>query len=157
MSIPLLIFDCEGDLFDVEISEGNFHRLNISSEEPRYINLGRAAHMPDGTVKIPVRVSSAFNVKSFGFELEYEADKMTFIGVEKGNLTEDFMAVQGNEIEFGRVMIGAYSLSGIQEKRKGILLELIFSVEQKGGEVKVVKTFDDIDYFIIQRGKIRVE
>ena len=155
-SMPLLIFNLEGDLLNADTAEGNFHRLKLFSDEPRYINLGKAIHMHDGTVRVPVRVSTAFNVKSFGFKLEYAADKMTFIGVEKGSLTEDFVEVRGNEIEFGRVMIGAYSLSRIQEKRQDTLLELVFSIEEEGGEINVIKIFDDIENYIIQRGKIRV-
>jgi hypothetical protein len=156
-SLPLIIFNCEGDLFHAEISEGNFHRLNLLSAEPRYLDLGRAVWMPDGTIRIPVRVSNPFGVKSFGLKLEYAADKLTFIRVEKRKLTRDFHVVNGNEREFGKVMIGGYSLSGIQEKREDSLAELVFSVEEEGGEVKVVTTFDDIQNFIIRKGKTKVE
>ncbi|MDH5743362.1 MAG: cohesin domain-containing protein, partial [Candidatus Aminicenantes bacterium] len=104
-----------------------------------------------GMLMVPVKVTNAFGVKAFGLEVNYCADKMTFVGVNQTDLTDDFVAVDGNDIERGMVRIGGYSRSGIQDRSDGILVELVFQVREPGGEVEIVKAFDDLKEFIITR------
>ncbi|MGD8540072.1 MAG: cohesin domain-containing protein [Candidatus Aminicenantes bacterium] len=100
---------------------------------------------------IPVEVTDAFDMKAFGLEVKYSADKMTFLGVEPTELTRDFVAVDGNEVSSGVVRIGGYSMSGIQDMKSGGLVELVFQVSESGGQVEITRILDDLqDYLIVK-------
>jgi hypothetical protein len=74
---------------------------------------------------------------------------MTFLGVEPTELTGDFVAVAGNELENGVVRIGGYSMSGIQDMANGTLVELIFQLSEARGEVEIIRVVDDLKDFLI--------
>lgn len=112
--------------------------------------------MPDGTLRIPVKVSSAFNIKSFGLEIKYPTEKMVFAGINRGELIKNFTAVEGNELEPGVVRVGGYSMSGIQERKPGMLVEIVFWIKEMDGKIEIVKLVDDIQDFIIQKRRIRM-
>jgi hypothetical protein len=96
-------------------------------------------------------VTDAFDMKAFGLELRYSADKMTFLGVEPTELTRDFVAVDGNEVASGVVRIGGYSMSGIQDMGSGVLVELVFQVSESGGDIEITRILDDLkDYLILK-------
>jgi hypothetical protein len=96
-------------------------------------------------------VTDAFDMKAFGLELRYSADKMTFLGVGPTELTRDFVAVDGNEVASGVVKIGGYSMSGIQDMSSGVLVELVFQVSESGGDIEITRILDDLkDYLIVR-------
>ena len=78
---------------------------------------------------------------------------MFFIGVDRGELTKNFIELDGNEIETGFVRVGGYGLSEIQKRSPGILFELIFSIHSKADEIEILEIFDDIQDFIVEKGK----
>jgi hypothetical protein len=156
-SLPIIVFNPGKDLFNVEIDDGVFFGLDYFDEHERFLSLGKARIMPDRTLRIPVKVSSAFNIKSFGMEIKYPTEKMLFAGINRGELTKNFTAVEGNESEQGVVRVGGYSMSGIQERKPGILVEMIFLVKETGGKIEIVKLVDDIQDFIIQKRRIRMD
>ena len=80
---------------------------------------------------------------------KYSADMMYFVGVKQTDLTRDFVAVDGNDIERGVIRIGGYSMSGIQDRQNGILAELVFQVRESGGELEIIKVMDDVKDFIV--------
>ncbi len=153
--LPIIVFNPGKDLFNVEIDDGSFFGLEYFDEQERFLSLGKASIMPDRTQRMPVKVSSAFNIKSFGIEIKYPTEKMSFAGINRGELTKDFTAVEGNESEPGVVRVGGYNMSGIQERRSGTLVELVFLVNGKGGKLEIVELVDDIQDFIIQNERIR--
>ena len=155
-SLPIIVFNPGRDLFNVEIDDGTFFGLEYFDEHERFLSLGKARIRPDMTLRIPVKVSSAFDIKSFGLEIKYPTEKMLFLGINRGELTENFTAVEGNESEPGIVRIGGYSMSGIQDRKPGILVEMVFLVKGVGGKVEIVKLVDDIQDFMIQNGRIRL-
>jgi hypothetical protein len=155
-SLPIIVFNPGKDLFNVEIDEGIFFGLDYFDEHERFLSLGKARIMPDRTLRIPVKVSSAFNIKAFGMEIKYPTEKMLFAGINRGELTKSFTAVEGNESEQGIMRVGGYNMSGIQERKPGTLVELIFFVKETGGKIEILKLVDDIQDFIIQKRKIRM-
>jgi hypothetical protein len=155
-SLPIIVSNLSEDLFNVEASEGTFIALNYSKKETRFLSLGEAYIALDGTLRIPVEVSNAFNMKSFGLELKYSAKKLLFMGITRGTMTEDFLEVEGNELKAGIVRVGGYSMSGIQEEGAGALVELVFYMKENGGEVEIVKLVDDIRDFLISRRSIKI-
>ena len=81
---------------------------------------------------------------------------MLFAGINRGELTKNFVAVEGNESEPGKVRIGGYSTSGIQERKPGVLVEIVFWIKETDGEIEIVKLVDDIQDFIIQKRRIKI-
>ena len=156
-SLPIILFNPGKDLFNVEIDDGTFLGLEYFDEQTRFLSLGKATIRPDRTLRIPVKVSSAFNIKSFGLEIKYPKEKMLFIGINRGELTNNFTAVEGNELEPGVVRVGGYSMSGIQERKPGILVEIVFLIKEMDGKIEIVKLVDDIQDFIIQKRRIRMK
>jgi len=155
-SVPITVFNQDKDLFRVEVDEATFTGVDYFKDETRFLSFGEAIIAPDRTLRIPVEVSSAFNMKSFGLELKYLTEKMLLIGVNKEALTEDFMAFEGNELEEGIVRVGGYSLSGVQEEGPGVLFELVFYTKEKGGEVEIIKLIDDIKDYVINKRNIEI-
>jgi hypothetical protein len=155
-NLPLIVFNPGRDLFDVEIDDGTFLGLEYFNEHERFLSLGNAIIMPDKTLRIPVKVSSAFNIKSFGLEIKYPKEKMLFAGINRGELTENFTTVEGNESEPGIVRVGGYSMSGIQEREPGMLVEIVLFIKEMDGKIEIVNLVDDIQDFIVRQRKIRV-
>jgi hypothetical protein len=156
-NLPIIVFNPGQDLFNVEIDDGTFLGLEYFNEHERFLNLGKAIITPDNTLRIPVKVSNAFNIKSFGLEIKYPQEKMLFAGINRGALTKNFTTVEGNESEPGIVRVGGYNASGIQEREPGILAEIVFFVKDMDGKIEIINLVDDIQDFIVQKRRIRVD
>jgi hypothetical protein len=149
-SAPVVLNSLSGDMCRVDAESMVFVRMKPLRDEENSLSLGKGVER-GGTWVVPVKVTSAFGVKAFGLEVNYSVDKMTFVGVNRTNLTEDFVAVDGNEIERGVVRIGGYSMSGIQDMSDGVLVELMFQVREPGGEVGIMHAVDDLKEFSITK------
>ena len=51
-------------------------------------------------------------IKVFGLEVKFDADRLRFRRIENGNLTESWAAVDGNEISTGTLRVGGFMGSG---------------------------------------------
>jgi hypothetical protein len=69
-------------------------------------------------------------IKVFGLELKFDADKLRFRRIEDGNLTEGWAAVDGNEINSGTLRVGGFMGSGnpITQGTTGNIAEVKFKV-----------------------------
>lgn len=145
---PIVLNNLGGDIF----SMGNEGMIHVRPEDFRshgnILSLGKGIER-EGMLAVPVEVSNAFGMKAFGFEVKYSSDKMTFIGVNQTDLTKEFVAVDGNEIDEDVIRIGGYAKSGIQDMNGGILVELVFQVRDSGGKAEIVDVMDDLKEFII--------
>jgi len=155
--LPLIILNPGGDILTVKIREGFFARIQEDWLDNRFLRFGDPVHRPDGTVSVPVKVSSAFNMKAFGMELEFSHQSLTFVSVEKSKLTEDFIAVDGAEIEPGLIRVGGYGMSAIQDLNPGTLFNVIFTVPVGMAEIEIVNLLDDLQLYTIHAGKTRIQ
>jgi hypothetical protein len=137
-----------GDILDAEAGSSMFVCGEDVTGKERSLTLGHG-RKSGGLLVVPLEVTDAFDMKAFGLEVTYEADKMTFLGVEPTELTRDFVAVDGNEVAHGVVNIGGYSMSGIQEMTSGVLVELIFQTSESGGDIAITRILDDLKDFLI--------
>lgn len=149
-SANIVLSNLTGDIFDAEAGSSTFLYGNdlIFNERSLHINQGKKS---GELLVLPVEVSGAFGMNAFGLELKYSPDKMTFLGVESTELTKDFLAVKGNELTKGVVRIGGYSMSGIQDMSRGILVKLIFLPSEYDGTVEIIRVDDDLKDFLIIR------
>jgi len=51
-------------------------------------------------------------IKVFGLEVTFDADKLEFRRIEEGSLTESWAAVDGNEVSRGTLRVGGFMGSG---------------------------------------------
>ncbi len=143
------IFNPQGDIYDYEVRKGQFLRVKPSEEEPCFINLGQDYLHKDGTLRIPVEVSSAFKMKSFGMEFKYAQDQLIFLGVERAGVSQDFMALEGTEVKPGKLRVGGFSLSQYSKRGRTTLFELVFSPSGDEYSLEIIQLLDDLyDYFI---------
>jgi hypothetical protein len=149
-SAPVVLNSLSGDMCRVDAESMVFVQTKLLRDEESSVSLGKGREQK-GMLVVPVRISNAFGMKAFGFEVNFSPHKMAFVGVNRTDLTEDFVAVDGNDIERGLVRIGGYSMNGIQDTGGGILVELVFHVREPGGEVKIIRAFDDLKRFNITR------
>jgi hypothetical protein len=137
-----------GDISEAEAGSSTFVCGSDLTGPERNLTL-RHGRKSRGLLVVPVEVTDAFDMKAFGLELKYSADKMTFLGVEPTELTRDFVAVDGNEVANGVVRIGGYAMSGIQDMRSGVLVELIFQTSESGGDIEITRILDDLKNYLI--------
>ena len=155
--LPIILFNPDQDVLNAEIRQGSFVRVDPGIQEPGWIILGRAVHELDGTVRIPVRVSRVFNMKSFGMEFRFSDKTLHFAGVERSDISKDFLALEGYEVEEGLVRIGGYGMNQVQKKSPGVLFNLIFFNSGGKGEVELIDLFDDLRYFEFRKRNTRIE
>jgi len=69
-------------------------------------------------------------IKVFGLEVTFDADKLEFRRIEKGTLTESWTAVDGNEISRGTLRVGGFMGSGdpITQGTTGEIVEVKLKV-----------------------------
>lgn len=69
-------------------------------------------------------------IKVFGLDLTFDADLIQFQRVNKGTLTGDWAAVDGNEIRSGTLKVGGFAGSGspIPAMSRGIIAEIVLKV-----------------------------
>ena len=69
-------------------------------------------------------------IKVFGLEVKFDADKLKFRRIEAGNLTESWTAVDGNEISNGTLRVGGFvgSANPIVQGTTGIIAEIKLKV-----------------------------
>ena len=69
-------------------------------------------------------------IKVFGLEVKFDADKLKFRRIEAGNLTESWAAVDGNEISNGTLRVGGFagSANPVVQGTTGIIAEIKLKV-----------------------------
>jgi len=157
MSLPIIILNAYGDIANAVPVDGSFTRLSEERMVTRFLNLGNPRQMSDGTVRVPVKVNTAFLLKAFGLVVQYSTDGLTFVGVERGESTEDFVMLDGAEVKAGKLKVGGFGMSEILELKPTTLFYLVFNVHGSGGDVEIVRLMDDLIHYVIQNGRTYVQ
>jgi urease beta subunit len=157
LSLPILVLNPERDIVDAETRQGNFLRLNNRGENTRVISLEGFISRDGSIARVVVESSSLFSLKAFGLDISYSKEKMTFLAVRRPGPLGEFVSLEGNEIEPGLVRVGGYRMTEDQKTNPGWLVELIFAVREKGGEVSLRGLTDDIANALVARGNLRID
>ncbi len=145
-SASIILNSLSGDIRCSDAESHIFVRPEPLRGEENRVTLGRGVEH-GGVLVVPVKVTDSLGMKAFGLEIKYSSDKMTFVGIQRTALTEDFVAVDGNDLGAGLLRVGGYSMSGIEDFNEGVLVELLFQVDEPGGEIEIMDTFDDLKGF----------
>jgi hypothetical protein len=149
----ILLNNLGGDVFMTEMESMIYVKPDYYDENENVMALGEGINR-EGMFVVPVEVNSAFGMKAFGFDVSYSSDKMTFIKVNPTELTKDFVAVDGNDVDKDVVRIGGFSTSGIQDMNSGILVELVFRAKESGGMAEIVSVTDDLEEFTVLNSRV---
>lgn len=148
----LVVYNPEGDLLKSESRNGRIVIEETSYAEPPTIELGAARPQSDGTLAVPIIVSETFGIGAFGIELGYDQNGLQFLGVRKAERTQNFTAVDGQADEMGRLRVGGYHVSGIQEKGHGEIVELVFlPLKMNLQKLEIREVVDDVSLFMIKK------
>ncbi|MBF0450237.1 MAG: PKD domain-containing protein [Candidatus Magnetomorum sp.] len=86
---------------------------------------------PGGLVKVPVRINRAPNgISSFGFEIVYDTEMLSYKSYEKGALVENFDYFDARLISEGLIRCGGAKNNGIMSGASGSVLFLEFEIKQ---------------------------
>ncbi|MBN1999207.1 S8 family serine peptidase, partial [candidate division KSB1 bacterium] len=106
-------------------------------------------------------VKSNTLVDAFGFDVVYDADHLQLSAVEKGDLTQDWIQFQGQEVEAGRIRIGGFNMNAIESDVSGALARLHFQVicdfcdSCSTSRLLIQSVRDDIQYYNVWNGTFR--
>jgi hypothetical protein len=122
---------------------------------------------------VPILVDSASEISAFGFDLEFPADKLMFIGLERTALTESYSQLDANIIlpeyseekvgrkeNYSTLRVGGYKTDLTFNASSGVLVTLVFRVERDlAGEapLSVTATYDDIKHASVNNGLIKLK
>jgi hypothetical protein len=157
ISLPITILSAYGDILHAKLIDGSITRLDNEWVLSRFLNLGKARQMSDGTVRVPLKVNTGFLLKAFGLVIQYSAENLTFVGIERGKLTKDFVSLDGAEVKPGKLKVGGFAMSEILELEPGTLFYLVFSKHGAGGEVEILRLVDDLHHYVIQNGQTKIQ
>ncbi len=111
-------------------------------------------------VLMPVVISNTPNVSSYTFDLLFDSTQIEFIGIDKSQtLSEDFLLVDANEIEPGRLRIGGAAFLADPIQQDGVLVFLTFRILPDvsiNPTVSIDRMLDDIADFNTSPGTINV-
>ena len=89
--------------------------------------------------------------------MQYSTENLTFVGIERGKLTEDFVSLDAAEVKSGRLKVGGFAMSEILELEPGTLFYLVFSKHGTSGEVEILRLMDDLHHYVIQNGQTVIQ
>jgi hypothetical protein len=93
------------------------------------LRLNQTSGCPGEEITIPVKVDNQQGLKSFGFDLGYPDELLTFVEVTASNMTKEWQALDGKENIAGTVTIGGYHSEAINSSNTDVLLEVTFKVK----------------------------
>ncbi|MEE4312427.1 MAG: cohesin domain-containing protein, partial [candidate division KSB1 bacterium] len=117
-------FDVSDDYFSIDCPGGG-------PCVPPYVKIDSIMAVAGMDIEVPVRISG--NVKAidaFGLRVVYCADKLTFLGVRKGDLTESFSFFDGSESSPGNLTIGGFHTTQIPVNSDGAIAIIDLHVDE---------------------------
>ncbi|MFC2164310.1 cohesin domain-containing protein [Acidobacteriota bacterium] len=155
--VSLEILRVDGDISDAEMGEGVLIQQDKYSEGMNFLSFGDAIVLADSTVRVPVLINQSSGIQAFGMDFEFSHDKLEFAGVEPVGVAGDFLVVEGNLIDKGRMRFGGFNISPLVASPGSVLCELVFRMKERGGIVKIVDLVDDIKNSIVVKKEIIIE
>jgi PKD repeat protein len=112
---------------------------NLIVDENRYII--------DEFLFVPIIIDNAFNLKAFGFDLQFHAESLDFIRLENTEFSNTFDKIGANQIDRGLIRVGGYAGSPVVTKSPEVLVTLVFRIRKKENEpffLSIINAFDDL-------------
>jgi len=120
------------------------------------LSLSQTSGNPEQEIAISIRANNPRGLKSFGFDLGYPDELLSFVKVSNKNLTENWQALDGKQNVTGTITLGGFNPKEISSSKPGILLEVIFKVKEGiagSGDLWLFNLTDDVANAEIKFGK----
>jgi hypothetical protein len=158
--------DCSGN------SRAATMAMTIYKEVPNAsLSVNSFAAIGGQDIYVPILIDSPLEISAFGFDLEFPADKLIFIALERTALTESYGQLDANVIlpEYSEekvekkenssiLRVGGYKTDLTFNASSGVLVTLVFRVERDLGEeapLSVTATYDDIKHASVKNGLVQ--
>ena len=102
---------------------------------------------PGEFISVPIIIDNPAGLTSFGFDLLFDAKALEFVGIEKTEILNDFLQVQGREVVKGMARIGGYSYVPVPHSSPDELVRLVFKVNAETPQQTfflIVHLYDDL-------------
>jgi hypothetical protein len=94
------------------------------------LNLAQVNAGPGEEFTVPIEVNNPNGLKSFGFDLGYPNELLSFVKVTATNLTKEWRGLAGKENVPGTITIGGFNAEAINSTQPGALLAVTFMVQE---------------------------
>jgi PKD repeat protein len=149
--------DCSGSSRAASLSMQGTGFTNVN------LIINNVAFTPGQDILIPVIIESESDIRAFGFDLAFPSNVLTFIGLERTDLTKRFDQLDANVIPYQAIIlmnsqvlrVGGYKTTPGVNPSCGVLVTLIFRVTGKTKDpnlVSVIATYDHIQNASIRNG-----
>jgi len=134
----------------------------LSSPKTNLI-INDAVFSPNKEIIIPVIADSVIEISAFGFDLSYPNESLEFIGLEKTDYSDNFLALEANKVNNGVIRVGGYKNKSSISRRTHLLITLIALVfkgkapgkSKETSRISFINTYDDLQNATIRNGIIR--
>lgn len=114
---------------------------------PLVLSMEDKIALPGDEVIIPIAVNDCKGLSAFGLEITYPFDALNYVGLERGQATKDWVALDANVLQPGTLKIGGFQPSGIQKGKEGELFTLRFIVKENANgraKIEISNVLDDL-------------
>jgi len=155
--------DCSGNSRSATSTAG------ILAPYLRSLTMGSIAASPGEDIYVPVFVESPSEINAFGFDVHFSSETLTFIGLEKAELTAEYDQLAANVIlpdqtisgeggaEYATLRVGGYQTDPAQKPPSGVLVVLVFRVtgiNEESRPIQITAAYDDIQDASISNGTL---
>ncbi|MFQ6094222.1 MAG: thrombospondin type 3 repeat-containing protein, partial [bacterium] len=127
---------------------------------PYALEIGHVRGQPGQRIEVPILVEMPRDLKAFAMTVAYPAELLTFQGVSKASLTEDWTILDGREVSPGTIALGGFHAEPIQSESPAIIAKLLFrvkdGVERGVGEFAAGDLMEDLSGAVVKNGHIAV-
>jgi PKD repeat protein len=112
----------------------------------------------DSFEEVDIIADSLGDIGSFGFDLIFPSEGLTFIGLERTEISRDFIQVGAHLMASNLLRVGGYAAKKTSKPSAGSLVTLIFKISGKVPEpdlFSIIALYDDIHNASMRNGGIQ--
>jgi len=162
--------DLSGDCSGKSRASALSAEARIISSSNAHLMVSNITTIPGKDVYIPIIVESPFEITAFGFDLAFPSKILTFVGLERTDITASYGQLDANilahfqsvidgedVLNYSTLRVGGYESASTGKPSSGVLLTLVFRVK---GEIKetqpliILTAYDDIQKAMIDNGTL---
>jgi hypothetical protein len=135
-------------IFDCWLSGGvqcEFCGTAVAEAPPARVMFGRPV-VTGNEVTVPVRVAGVPELDALGFEVDYPANVLEFVSVDRTSATRDFVALEFRSLGGGRLRVGGFSVNAVDALNgvEALVLRFRLRSERLSGALAMDRFVDDV-------------
>jgi hypothetical protein len=124
-----------------------------------HIEVASIHGLPGQTVTFPLFVENPRNFDAFALQITYSDDVFTFASISATRATDDWIVLEGVELQPGSVMMGGFNSEGICSQGLVPIVELRFSIRDDAtgqGRFEISHLADDLKGAHVKTGGLTI-